>query len=190
MGELNPRDMSRTEEGKRRSLVKKHTKPPADQGGWMAMTRDFLESAAVRTLSGNSRKALDRLILENIAHNRLENGNLIVTHQQFSDYGVTGEYVADAIDELVYKGLISARRGKAGNGTAHPTIFTLTFDGTYEGAKATNEWKRFSVAEAKLWSEVVRKQKAEERKRSSVKKSSLRNSETRPLRNSEMRKAV
>lgn len=170
MGKLNPRDMSRSEGGKRQSLLKAHLKPPGDEGGWQALSRDFLVSDAVRTLSPNARKALDRIIVENIDHGRLRNGALIVTHQDFCDYGVTGEYVADAVDELIYKGLIKARRGRAGDGTAHPTIYTLTFTGTHDGLPATNEWKASTMAEARLWSEVVRKQKAEERKRSNSKK--------------------
>ena len=104
----------------------------------MAVTRDFLESPAYRSLSTNARKCLDRLRLEHIAHNRTNNGNLIVTHEQFIEYGVTRDLVADALDELSYKGLIKMVRGKAGNGTAHPTVFTLSFDGTSDGAKATN----------------------------------------------------
>ncbi len=102
---------------------------------------------------------------------------------------MTGEYVADALDELEYKGLIKMERGKAGNGTAHPTVFTLTFDGTFDGAPASNEWKRFTLAEARLWSEAVRKQRAAARAVVGRKsKSSLRVSEIRPLRVSEIRR--
>ena len=187
---FNPRDKSRTAGGKTFNLVKKHTQPPKDQGGWMALTRDFLESAAYRSLSVNANKALCRLMIEHISHGRMENGALLVTHEQFNEHGVTGEYVADALDELGYKGLLKMAKGRAGNGTAHPTVYTLTFDGTHDGAAATNEWKRFTMAEARLWSEAVRKQKADARaKVGRKKKSSLRDSEMRSLRDSEIRKA-
>lgn len=180
---FNPRDKSRTTGGKTFSMVKKNTQPPANQGGWMAITREFLESAAYRSLSVNGRKALDRLIVEHIAHGRSENGKLIVTHDQLFEYGVTFGSIADALEELAYKKLVKMVKGRAGNGTAHPTIFTLTFDGTHEGAPATNEWKRFTMAEARLWSEVVRKQLAEARsKPGRKKKSSLRDSVVSPLR--------
>ncbi|MCB1469256.1 MAG: hypothetical protein KDK08_19430 [Rhizobiaceae bacterium] len=189
MAIFSPRDKSRTESGKTASLVRQHTRPPDDQGGWFAITRDFLESAAFRSLSVNARKCLDRLIIEHISHNRLENGRLIVTHEQFIEYGVTGEYVGDALDELAYKGLLKAERGKAGNGTAHPTIFTLTFDGRRDGLPATDEWKKCTLAEARLWSEVVRNQRAQARAKVGRKnKSSLRVSEIRPLRVSEIRR--
>lgn len=189
MAVFNSRDRSRTSGGKAFTLMKKNTLPPNDQGGWMAMTRDFLESSAYRSLSGNASKALSRLIIEHISHGRSENGNLIVTHPNFYSYGVTAEYVADALEELEYKRLITMSKGRAGNGTAHPTVFTLTFDGLSDGSPASHSWKKTTMAEAKLWSEVVRKQRAEKRAATGRKrKSSLRDSEIRPLRDSEIRK--
>lgn len=124
------------------SMVQKNTKPPKDQGGWMAVTKDILESSSYPSLRANAHKALDRLRVEHISYMRPENGNLIVLHEQFYDYGVTAEYVADALDELAFKGLIKRRTGRAGNGTAHPTIFTLTFDGTRDGLPTTDDWKK------------------------------------------------
>ncbi|RVD55970.1 MAG: hypothetical protein EOS30_09855 [Mesorhizobium sp.] len=185
----NERDNSRTERGKRFSLVKKHTLPPADQGGWMAETRDFLESSAYRTLSTNARRALDRLKIEHISHGRTHNGRLIVTHEQFISYGVTAEYVGDALDELDFKGLLKISRGRAGNGTAHPNIFRLTFDGDHEGAAATNEWRRCTDEQAKQWVETVREQR--KLKRAGVgrkSKPSLGLSEVPPLRIPETRR--
>lgn len=183
MAVFNPRDKSRTAEGKTFSMIKKHTKPPTDQGGWMAISRELLECPAYRSLSVNARKALDRLIIEHIAHGRTENGKLIVTHDQLYDYGVTFGSIADALEELAYKKLVKMVKGRAGNGTAHPSVFTLTFDGTGDGAPATNEWKRFTMPEARLWSEVVKKQRAEARaKPGRKKKSPLRDSVVPPLR--------
>ncbi|MHA6686891.1 hypothetical protein [Mesorhizobium sp. A556] len=162
--------------------MKKHTRPPEDQGGWFGISLALLESPAYRTLSLNARRAFDRLLIEHIGHGRLENGRLTVTHEQFIDYGVTLDLIADALDEMIYKGLLRAERGKAGNGTAHPTVFTLTFDGIYDGASASNEWKKFTMAEARLWSEAVRKQKAEMRaKVGRKKKSSLGDVQIPPL---------
>lgn len=187
---FNPRDKSRTAPTKTFSLVKKRTQPPTDQGGWIAITRDFLESAAYRSLSVNARKALDRLLIEHISHGRCANGNMIVTHDQLYEYGVTFGSIADALEELAYKGLVKMQKGRAGNGTAHPTIYTLTFDGTHDGLPATNEWKAFTMAEACLWSEVIRKERAETRAKPGRKKnSSLRDSVVRPLRDSVVRRS-
>ncbi|TPM33718.1 hypothetical protein FJ955_02970 [Mesorhizobium sp. B2-2-2] len=191
MGVRDPRDNSRTERGKTFSLVKKHTLPPNDQGGWIAETREFLESSAYRTLSMNGRRALDRLKIEHIGHGRTRNGKLIVTHDQFISYDVTPEYVGDALDELAFKGLLKVTRGRAGNGTAHPNVFRLTFDGDSEGAPATNEWRRFTDEDAKRWVETVREQRKLQRAGVGRKsKSSLRSPEARPLRVPEIRIAA
>lgn len=190
MSQLSQRDRSRTYNSKTHQLVRKHTKPPDDENGWQWLTSDLLYSPAFRTLSGNAMKAFARLWCENIAHASLHNGKLIVTHPQFIDYGVTGEYVADAIDELQFKGLVRISRGKAGAGTAHPNRYRLTFLGDHEGAKATNDWKQFTMADAKAWSETIRKQMAEARCQTGRKKKSpLRSPEMSPLRNPEIRKA-
>ena len=187
---LDLRDKSRTTPGKTYNLVRKHTKPPEDEGGWQWLTRDLLESVAFRTLSTNANRTLFRLVVENIAHGSLHNGKLIVTHPQFIEYGVTGEYVADAIDELEFKGLIRVRRGRAGAGTSHPNIYRLTWLGDHEGARPTNEWKRCDLARAKAWSETVRQQMQNSRAKVGRKrKSPLRNSEMPPLREPEIRKA-
>jgi hypothetical protein len=188
VAKLNPRDKSRTSGGKTQSLVIKHTAPPRDQGGWMAITREFLESPAYRTLSVNGRKCLDRLIVEHIGHGRQHNGRLIVTHDQFYDYGVTAESIADGLDELAFKRLISMAKGRAGNGTAHPTIFTITFDGTHDGAPASNGWRSVTMDDAKRWSETVRRECAEARAATKKGKSSLRDSVVRPLRNPVVRR--
>lgn len=160
---FNPRDKSRTSVGKRHNMVRKATQPPSDQGGWIAETREFLEAAAYRTLSVNGRRLLDRLKIEHISHGRTQNGELIVPHAQFIAYGVTADLVGDAIDECSFKGLIKVRRGRAGNGTAHPNIYTLTFDGTADGLSATNEWRIFTMDDAKRWTEEARKGRVEQR---------------------------
>ncbi|MER8793944.1 hypothetical protein NKH75_07015 [Mesorhizobium sp. M0984] len=180
----------RTCKGKTYNLVRKHTKPPADQNGWQWLTQDFMESDALRTLSGNAFRAFFRIAIEHVSHGALRNGRLIVTHTQFIEYGVTGEYVADAIGELEFKGILRVQRGKAGDGTSHPNTYRLTLTGDYEGAPATNEWQRCTVAMAKEWSTTVRKKLADQRgKLGRKKKPSLRTSEMSPLRNPEMREA-
>jgi len=160
---FSARDKSRTSAGKRHNMVRKATQPPADQGGWIAETKLFLESAAYRSLSINARRVLDRLKLEHIDHGRAENGELIVTHQQFIEYGATPDFVGDGIDECVFKGLVKVRRGRAGNGTAHPNVYTLTFDGTSDGLGATNEWRSFTEDDSKRWTEAVRQRRADQR---------------------------
>lgn len=179
---FDPLDKSRTSGGKTHSLVSKHTAPPKEQGGWMAVTREFLEADAYCTLSVNARRCLDRLKIEHIGHNRRENGRLTVTHAQFIAYGATSDLIADALEELAFKGLVKMQKGRAGDGTPHATIYTLTFDGTHDGAPATNEWRKVTRDDAKRWVEVERQKRQEKRARGADKeKSPLGNHLMRPL---------
>ncbi|MBX5093163.1 hypothetical protein [Rhizobium lentis] len=194
MAEFNPRDRSRTSVGKTRSLVRKHTAPPSvsDDGSlrWQWLTIQLLESPAFTSLSANACRAFFRVVIEHVAHAGLENGRLVVTHPRFVSYGVTGEYVADALDGLEYKGLLKVRRGRAGSGVAHPNLFTLTFVGDHEGAPATDEWKRCTAQRCRKWSETDRRIAADKRGRlGRKKKTSLRDPEIPPLRESEIRRA-
>ncbi|WP_042777827.1 hypothetical protein [Sinorhizobium fredii] len=197
MAVFNPRDKSRTSGGKTFNMVRQHTSPPKFDTGdvdvklrWQWLTIEMMESPAFRTLSANALKCFFRVLIEHTAHAALQNGKLIIPHPQFIDYGVTGEYVADGLDELEYKGLIKIQRGRSGAGTAHPNIYTLTFVGNWEGAPATNEWKRCTMDRCRQWLEVDRKIAAEKRgKVGRKKKSPLRNPEIRSLRNSEIRRA-
>lgn len=196
MPEFNPRDKSRTSPGKTRTMVRKNTRPPqvgeksvdGDQR-WQWLTVEMMASAAFTMLSSNATKAFFRLLIEHASHAALENGRLIVTHAQFVEYGVTAEYVADAIDELEYKGLIKVKRGRAAAGTAHPNLFTLTFVGDFEGAPPTNDWRRCTRETCARWTKIDRKAAADQRgKVGRKKKSSLRVSEIPPLRVSEIRR--
>lgn len=197
MAVLNPRDKSRTSGGKRFNMVRRHTAPPRVDTGdldakqrWQWLTIEVMESPAFRTLSANAFKCFFRLLIEHTAQAALRNGKLIVTHPQFVEYGVTGEYVADAIDELNYKGLVNIQRGRSGAGTAHPNVYTLTFVGDWEGAPPTHEWRRCTMDRCRRWSDVDRKVAADKRSKVGRKKnSSLRSSEIRPLRDSEIRRA-
>lgn len=139
--------------GMDRYLDKKR-KVPTDQGPWIPMTLEFLRSNAVRSLSINARKVLDRLIVEHLAHGGFNNGNLITPHRQFIECGVTAYLVADAVEELVFKGLIKCRKGRAGDGTSHPNIYTLTFTMQYDGTAPTNEWRVKDDDDIKQWRHV------------------------------------
>jgi hypothetical protein len=63
-------------------LRKKLNAPPANQPwGWFSF--ELLESAAMRSLSVNGRRVLDRIRLEHMAHAGLENGRLKVNVGRF-----------------------------------------------------------------------------------------------------------
>lgn len=161
MAQVNPRDKSRSALPRRDKRVNVYRTPP--QGtNWIWLTEDFISSPAYTSLSINANRALWRIIAEYLAKNRNENGQLIVTHPQFVAHGVTGRLIADAIDELVFKGLVRALRGRAADGTPHPTRFRLTFYGDRDGNAASHDWKAIGSDDTLRW-EDVRPSKAAER---------------------------
>lgn len=98
-----------------------------EQFGWFGL--GLLESEAFRALSANSRRLLDRLVIEHIHHGGVENGLLIVTHDQLRDYGLTASSIRDAIDECVAFGLIRCKQGGRWAETNRPNRYRLTWIG-------------------------------------------------------------
>ena len=112
----------------------------------------LLESPAFRALSRSAHMALARIELEFIYHggNPMENGRLIVTHEQFRDYGIEKDAVAPALRELEALGFIEiVRAGAAGNEREkRSNVFRLTYlpSGTAPG-DGTHEWRAIATAE-------------------------------------------
>jgi hypothetical protein len=171
MATYSPRDRSRTAGSKTEKMRDNFRKPPKDEI-WIWITEGMILSPAFTSLSVNAGKAFWRIIVEYLKTGRKENGNLIVTYPNFRDYGVTWSFIGDAIDELVYKGLVRVKRGRAGDGTAHPNLYCLTFVGDHEGCAPSNDWKGISQEDADRWPEVRGKRAAERSKRAGRKRKS------------------
>lgn len=175
MSYLNPRDKSRTGSGKKASLRDKFRAPPKygehDFGkAWVWETEEFLSSPAYISLSINALRIYNRIKVEFLRQGRKGNGNLIVTHDNFRDFGASANLIADAIDELVFKGLVRVRRGKAADGTPHPSRFRITSLGTDEGEPWTNDWKCVTAEDVERWPEVRSKQRAFRKSKAARKK--------------------
>lgn len=130
-------------------------------------TARMLDSFPMRVISLAAHRVLARLEIEVCRSSGRKNGSLVVTHDQFVDYGVHGHSVAPAIRELEALGLIEVtQEGRAGNaGYRLPNMFRLTFLPTWIGetrTPPTHEWKRFgTLAEAKQESDDARRAKPE-----------------------------
>lgn len=135
-----------------------HIGPPKETC-WTWRTAEMLESPAFRLLSINSRRCLDRLEFEHLAHGLQENGQLIVTYEDFLAWGVSCNYVAASLEELEVFGLIRRLHGRGGWGAPHPTRYRLTYTGDCEGGPATNEWKAITAEGVKRWREWRKAQK-------------------------------
>lgn len=137
----------------------KHLKPPPGES-FVWFTRSMMESPSWSALSINGRRILDRLILEQLSHAGTENGNLIATHEQFREFGVPGNAVRPAVDELVFLGFIRCERGGRWAGKNTPSRYRLTWLGDRHGAAPSNEWLHVSIEQIEAW----QKQRRELRK--------------------------
>jgi hypothetical protein len=125
--------------------------PPKDEP-WCWYTAEMLKSDAWRDLSINGRRMLDRLEIEHMAHGRFENGNLIVTYDDFVASGIRRAAVCETIAELERLGWTEVQRGGyRGFARSWPHRFRLTHRRTriipQIGAPymvgPTHDWRRY-----------------------------------------------
>ncbi len=115
---------------------------------FVARLVEMLDSPAWRTLSLSARRLLDRLDIENRRHGAKLNGKLIVTFEQFCNYGMDRHAVAPAIREAVSLGFLAVtRQGCAGNADQRqPSQYRLTYHPA-EGVPGygSNEWRTIAT---------------------------------------------
>jgi hypothetical protein len=155
------------------AIKRKSKQPNSPPSGapWIWQTADILASPAWRAMSINARRALDRIMLEHMAHAGTENGNLLVTHRQFIEAGVSRDYVADAIDELEHLRLIRVTvRGRGGIGSHHANRFLLTWMPERGSRFCDDPWTRTDEGRVQAWQQA-RKALKRKRQRSTQTKS-------------------
>jgi hypothetical protein len=126
-------------------LREKRSRPPEGEP-WVWFTRKLIESDAWQTAPINTRRFVEQLILEHMAHAGTENGKLICTARQCVERGIGGmgevtKAQRDAIRRgLVYvgeKGFCSPGRGR------RPHRFGLGWLPGSDGSPAPNLWLRW-----------------------------------------------
>jgi hypothetical protein len=126
------------------NLSRRPNAPPEDQP-WIWFSRDMLESAAFRSLSGPALHVLFRLAVEHMAHAGTENGALVQTYDQLAESGVRRKSIKAAIDELEEKGFIEIKRGARSFGTGRqPSLYELAWLPARDRSPASNRWKRWT----------------------------------------------
>jgi hypothetical protein len=123
-------------------LRQKRNRPPSDQP-WVWLTRELLESDAWSTAPINTRRLVERLMLEHMAHAGTENGRLVRTYRDFEKFGIRHQSVGAAIADAADRGLILVtHRGRASAGQDRwPSRYALGWLPTHDGASAPNRWK-------------------------------------------------
>lgn len=153
--------------------IRKSRQPnsPPEGEPFIWLTANLLASCAWRGMTINARKALERILLEHMAHAGKENGNLQVTHLQFISAGVSRDYVGDAIDELAHLRLIKVTcRGRGGAGTGHASRFLLTWFPEKGSRFCDDPWKTVDALHVKKW-KAARSKAKKARKRKVPKRS-------------------
>ena len=122
-------------------LREKRNRPP--DGPWIWLTRDFLESDAWRTAPINTRRVVERIMLEHMAHAGTMNGRLIVTYNDFEKFGIRRHALANAIADAKARGLIIVTQpGRRSAGTGRwPARYALGWLPGHDGSAAPNRWK-------------------------------------------------
>ena len=114
---------------------------------WISYSRSMLESPAMRVLSPTAIRVMHRLEIEHMHHGGAENGRLIVTHEQFIEWGISQNMVAPAIRELVALGFVEVtEKGCGGNqDEKRANRFRLTYVNTKSREQPTHEWRKIDT---------------------------------------------
>ena len=137
-GKPNPTGRS---SGKRTGRSGTLYRPPKGEP-WVWLTRELICSVAWQAMGINSRRFLDFLLLEQIAHAGTENGGLLATYDQLEQFGLSRPHISEAIDEAIALGLV---RVDGGRFRRVATRYRLTMYASLGDLPATNEWKRITA---------------------------------------------
>ena len=104
---------------------------------------EMISSPAFCVLSLSARRVLDRLEIELAGHGGTENGKLIVTFNQFQQFGIDRHAIAPGIREAVALGFVEVtEHGRAGNAEyRQPNRFRITYRNSDYGS-ATDDWRK------------------------------------------------
>jgi hypothetical protein len=124
------------------------------QGPFVPHGLALLESPAWRSLTREALLLLSRIEITNIKTGGRNNGDLVVTYEDFGAYGIgQRRMIARAIREAEALDLLKSGRGRAGIGRwRQPNCYRLTYLET-EDQEPTNEWsaiKTIDDAKARL----------------------------------------
>ena len=89
---------------------------------WVKLPRELLESEAWRSLSLNSRRLVDYLMVEHMRHRGKRNGELLAPRRSLELAGIHADLISGAIDDAERVGVIGCRGGIG----RRPNTFALT----------------------------------------------------------------
>jgi hypothetical protein len=110
----------------------------------------MLESPAWAAMTLAARKVVERVAIEHLKHGGRENGELIVTHVDFGDFGIRRSTIIEAIRIADDLGFIDVTvKGLKSYGTRRlPSQYGLTWLGRRDRTPPSNRWARIDQASA------------------------------------------
>jgi hypothetical protein len=109
---------------------------------FVMLPRSLVQSDAWRSAGINTRRFIDFLVLEHMAHGGKANGKLKATDRQLQSFGIGAHFVTGAIKEAEKLGLVDCHRG----GMRVATTYTVTWLPLHDGTAASNRWRQHSPA--------------------------------------------
>jgi hypothetical protein len=146
------------------------------KGSFSPRTTEMLESPAWRVLTLAAHRVIDRIDIE-LRHNAgHRNGDLIITFDQFEQYGIHRHSIAPALHLAEALGIVTNKRGRAGNATWRtPSRYGLTYQPT-DHADATDDWKKIrTMEEAERVAKQVSDQNRKTKPSGGIRTASVRN---------------
>jgi hypothetical protein len=106
-------------------------------------TREMLESAAWRAMPLAARRIVERVMIEHMMQGGTRNGQLVVTYDDFAQYGVRRKSISRAIQCAVMLGFLDVTvRGGRSYGIARlPSAYGLTWLPRCDWTPPSNRWK-------------------------------------------------
>jgi hypothetical protein len=127
---------------KSKKLLRRRNSPP--DGPWIWLTQELVDSAAWRTAPINTKRFVERLMIEHMSHAGLENGLLPCTFNDCVQWGIGRRFVEQAQADAIRRGLVyrtqKGRRHSRKLGRT-PHLFGLGWLPAHDAAAAPNRWK-------------------------------------------------
>jgi len=113
-------------------------KPPKGEQ-FVKLFRDLLKGDSWRSQSINTRRFVDFIMAEHLAHGGQENGMLKAPYEQLEEFGIGARHIASAIRQAKDLGLVDCHRG----GKRVASTYALTWLPLHDGSPATHRWRTY-----------------------------------------------
>jgi hypothetical protein len=113
---------------------------------FVKLPRELLESAAWQSLSLNSRRLIDYLMIEHMRHGGRKNGELLAPRRDLEQAGIPVNLITGAIGDAERVGIIECRRGTG----RRPSLYTVTWPLLSDGTEPSRRWRHCDAEAAEI----------------------------------------